>query len=149
MCYSCVWEMYTSVFLFWWLKKVAGQQDRLVKWVAGPMQKLSASGRWTGGNFQHWLGAAMWLIKWWFVTYKKQWNHIEHINHIDIVWTRKCYPKSVTSTVYWCTASKLKAARNLYWMSNVFLWVEIFLFFVCYHVFPKRHSQLDYELNNL
>ena len=46
--------MYTSVFLFWWFKKVAGQQDRLVKWVAGPMQKLSASGRRTGGNFQHW-----------------------------------------------------------------------------------------------
>ena len=55
----------------------------------------------------------------------------------------------VTSTVYWCIASKLKAARNLYWMSNMFLWVEIFLFFVCYHVFPKRHSQLDYELNDL
>ena len=54
-----------------------------------------------------------------------------------------------TSTVYWCIASKLKAARNLYWMSNMFLWVEIFLFFVCYHVFPKRHSQLDYELNDL
>ena len=53
---------------------------------------------------------------------------------------------SRTSTVYWCIASKLKAARNLYWMSNMFLWVEIFLFFVCYHVFPKRHSQLDYEL---
>ena len=53
----------------------------------------------------------------------------------------------VTSTVYWCIASKLKAARNLYWMGNMFLWAEIFLFFVCYHVFPKRHSQLDYELN--
>ena len=55
----------------------------------------------------------------------------------------------MTSTVYWCIASKLKAARNLYWMSNMFLWAEIFLFFVCYHVFPKRHSQLDYELNDL
>ena len=55
----------------------------------------------------------------------------------------------IPSTVYWCIASKLKAARNLYWMSNMFLWVEIFLFFVCYHVFPKRHSQLDYELNDL
>ena len=54
-----------------------------------------------------------------------------------------------TSTVYWCIASKLKAARNLYWMSNMFLGAEIFLFFVCYHVFPKRHSQLDYELNDL
>ena len=54
-----------------------------------------------------------------------------------------------TSTVYWCIASKIKAARNLYWMSNMFLWVEIFLFFVCYHVFPKRHSQLDYKLNDL
>ena len=53
-----------------------------------------------------------------------------------------------TSTVYWCIASKLKAARNLYWMSNMFLWLEIFLFFVCYHVVPKRHSQLDYELND-
>ena len=31
----------------------------------------------------------------------------------------------------------------------MFLWVEIFLFFVCYHVVPKRHSQLDYELNGL
>ena len=50
--------------------------------------------------------------------------------------------KREPSTVYWCIASKLKAARNLYWMSNMFLWVEIFLFFVCYHVFPKRHSQL-------
>ena len=57
--------------------------------------------------------------------------------------------RETTSTVYWCIASKLKAARNLYWMSNMFLWVEIFLFFVCYHVFPKRHSQLDYELNDL
>ena len=54
-----------------------------------------------------------------------------------------CY----TSTVYWCFASKLKAPRNFYWMSNMFLWVEIFIFFVCYHVVPKRHSQLDYELN--
>ena len=40
----------------------------------------------------------------------------------------------LTSTVYWCIASKLKAPRNFYWMSNMFLWVEIFLFFVCYHV---------------
>ena len=54
-----------------------------------------------------------------------------------------------TSTVYWCIASKLKAARNLYWMSNMFLWLKIFLFFVCCHVVPKRHSQLDYELNDL
>ena len=54
-----------------------------------------------------------------------------------------------TSTVYWCIASKLKAPWNFYWMSNMFLWVEIFLFFVCYHVVPKRHSQLDYELNGL
>ena len=54
-----------------------------------------------------------------------------------------------TSTVYWCIASKLKAPRIFYWMSNMFLWVEIFLFFVCYHVVPKRHSQLDYELNGL
>ena len=54
-----------------------------------------------------------------------------------------------TSTVYWCIASKLKAPRNFYWMSNMFLWVEIFIFFVCYHVVPKRHSQLDYELNGL
>ena len=45
-----------------------------------------------------------------------------------------------TSTVYWCIASKLKAPRNFYWMSNMFL---------CYHVVPKRHSQLDYELNGL
>ena len=57
--------------------------------------------------------------------------------------------KNKTSTVYWCIASKLKAPRNFYWMSNMFLWVEIFLFFVCYHVVPKRHSQLDYELNGL
>ena len=55
--------MYTSVFLFWWFKKVAGQQDRLVKWVAGPMQKLSASGRRTGGNFQHCLLSAWKLEK--------------------------------------------------------------------------------------
>ena len=54
-----------------------------------------------------------------------------------------------TSTVYWCIASKLKAPRNFYWMSNMFLWMEIFLFFVCYHVVPKRHSQLDYQLNGL
>ena len=54
-----------------------------------------------------------------------------------------------TSTVYWCIASKLKAPWNFYWMSNMFLWVEIFLYFVCYHVVPKRHSQLDYELNGL
>ena len=44
---------------------------------------------------------------------------------------------------------QLKAPRNFYWMSNMFLGVEIFLFFVCYHVVPKRHSQLDYELNGL
>ena len=37
-----------------------------------------------------------------------------------------------TSTVYWCIASKLKTPRNLYWMSNMLLWVEIFLFFVCH-----------------
>ena len=55
----------------------------------------------------------------------------------------------ITSTVYWCIASKLKAPRNFYWMSNMFLWVDIFLFFVCYHVVSKRHSQLDYELNGL
>ena len=54
-----------------------------------------------------------------------------------------------TSTVYWCIASKLKAPRNFYWMSNMFLWVEIFIFFVCYNVVPKRHSQLHYELNGL
>ena len=54
-----------------------------------------------------------------------------------------------TSTVHWCIASKLKAPRNFYWMSNMFLWVEIFIFFVCYHVVSKRHSQLDYELNGL
>ena len=54
-----------------------------------------------------------------------------------------------TSTVYWCIASKLKAPRNLYWMSNMFLWVEIFIFFVWYHVVPKRHSQLGYKLNGL
>ena len=54
-----------------------------------------------------------------------------------------------TSTVYWCIASKLKAPWNFYWMSNMFLCVEIFIFFVCYHVVPKRHSQLDYELNGL
>ena len=54
-----------------------------------------------------------------------------------------------TSTVYWCIASKLKAPRNLYRMSNMFLWVEKCIFFVCYHVVPKRHSQLDYELNGL
>ena len=58
-------------------------------------------------------------------------------------------PQQTTSTVYWCIASKLKAPRNFYWMSNMFLWVEIFIFFVCYHVVPKRHSQLDYELNGL
>ena len=44
---------------------------------------------------------------------------------------------------------KIKAPRNFYLMSNMFLWVEIFLFFVCYHVVPKRYSQLDYELNGL
>ena len=54
-----------------------------------------------------------------------------------------------TSTVYWCIASKLKAPRIFYRMSNMILWVEIFIFFVCYHVVPKRHSQLDYELNGL
>ena len=55
-----------------------------------------------------------------------------------------------TSTVYWCIASKLKAPWNLYyWMSNMFSWVEIFISFVCYHVGPKRHSQLGYELNDL
>ena len=44
---------------------------------------------------------------------------------------------------------KIKAPRNFYWMSNMFLWVEIFIFFVCYHVVPKRHCQLDHELNGL
>ena len=57
-------------------------------------------------------------------------------------------PTRITSTVYWRIASKLKALRNLYWKSNMFLWVEIFLVFVCYHVVPKRHSQLDYELSD-
>ena len=59
------------------------------------------------------------------------------------------HPQKMTSTVYWCIASKLKAPRNLYWMSNMFLWVEVFLFLVCYHIVPKRHSQLDYEWNGL
>ena len=54
-----------------------------------------------------------------------------------------------TSTVYWCIASKLKAPWNFYWMSDMFLSVEIFLFFVCYHVVRKRHRKLDYELNGL
>ena len=54
-----------------------------------------------------------------------------------------------TSTVYWCIASKLKAPRIFYWMCSMFLWVEIFIFFVCYHVVPKRHSQLDCELKGL
>ena len=66
-----------------------------------------------------------------------------------LLWRRCKAISTSTSTVYWCIASKLKAARNLYWMSNMFLWVETFLFFMCYHVFPKRHSQLDYELNDL
>ena len=48
--------------------------------------------------------------------------------------------QSATSTDYWYIASKLKAPRNLFWISNMFLWVEIFIFFVCYHVVPKRHS---------
>ena len=71
---------------------------------------------------------------------------------ITVGWAaaRRVWPISLlTSTVYWCIASKLKAPWNFYWMSNMFLWVEIFLFFVCYHVVPKRHSQLDYELNGL
>ena len=67
-------------------------------------------------------------------------------NPLQITRTPFQYP---TGTVYWCIASKLKAPRNLYWMSNMFLWVEMFLLFVCYHVVPKRHSQLDYELNGL
>ena len=66
--------------------------------------------------------------------------------HVLLLQTRET---SITSTVYWCIASKLKAPRIFYWMSNMFLWVEIFIFFVCYHVVPKRHSQLDYELNGL
>ena len=53
------------------------------------------------------------------------------------------------SIVYWCIASKLKAPRNLYCINNMFFGMDIFLFFVCYHVVPKRHSQLDYELNDL
>ena len=55
-----------------------------------------------------------------------------------------------TSTVYWCIASKLKASRNLYWMSNMFLWV-VYFFSLCdiTDVVPKRHSQLDYESNGL
>ena len=57
--------------------------------------------------------------------------------------------RQLTSTVYWCIASKLKAPRNLYWMSNIILCVEIFIFCVCHHVFPKRHSQLDHKLNGL
>ena len=70
-----------------------------------------------------------------FSSTRKVFNYLRHI--------------SITSTVYWCIASKLKAPWNFYWMSNMFLWVEIFLFFECYHVVPKRHSQLDYELNGL
>ena len=32
-----------------------------------------------------------------------------------------------TSTVYWCIASKFKAPRNLYWMSNMFCgWIYFF-----------------------
>ena len=46
-------------------------------------------------------------------------------------------------------SDKYSLLMHFYWMSNMFLWVEIFLFFVCYHVVSKRHSQLDYELNGL
>ena len=35
-----------------------------------------------------------------------------------------------TSTVYWCIASKLKASRNFYWMSNMFCGWKYF-FFLC------------------
>ena len=34
-------------------------------------------------------------------------------------------------------------------LHQIFLWVEIFLFYMCYHVVLKMHSQLDYELNDL
>ena len=44
---------------------------------------------------------------------------------------------------------KIKSpAKSLLNEQYVFV-VDIFLFFVCYHVVPKRHSQLDYELNDL
>ena len=46
-------------------KKLSASRTVLVKWVAGPMQKFSASGRRTGGNFQHCLGVmpfARWIF---------------------------------------------------------------------------------------
>ena len=89
------------------------------------------------------LSKQMW--GWWLETPSRSlWRHYNVVQVDSRVQNHKA-----TSTVYWCIASKLKAARNLYWISNMFLWVEIFLFFVCYHVFPKMHSQLDYELNDL
>ena len=70
------------------------------------------------------------------------WRHCNEI----IPSTKILLSQLMTSTLYWCIASKLKAPQNLYWMSNMFLWVQIFIFFVFYHVVPKRHSQLYYEL---
>ena len=44
---------------------------------------------------------------------------------------------------------KIKSPAKFLLNEQYALWVEIFIFFVCYHVVSKRHSQLDYELNGL
>ena len=44
---------------------------------------------------------------------------------------------------------KIKSPAN-FLLNEQYVFVGgIIFFFVCYHVVPKRHSQLDYELNGL
>ena len=61
------------------------------------------------------------------------------------IWSRS---KCIISTVYWCIASKLKAPRNFYWMRNVLMGGYIHIQYICYHVVPKRLSELVNELND-
>ena len=44
---------------------------------------------------------------------------------------------------------KIKSPANFLLNEQYVLWVEIFIFFVCYHVISKGHNQLDFELNGL
>ena len=58
-------------------------------------------------------------------------------------------PYHPTSTVYWCSAWKLKAhIFFIEWAICFNGWVYFFQY-MCHHVVPKRLSQLDYELNDL
>ena len=69
-------------------------------------------------------------------------GHLRRYAPMMSLWIKPWIYKYKSSLLMHCI--KIRSPAKSLWMSNIFLWVEIFLFFVCYHVVPKRHSQLDY-----